>query len=96
MRDMAKTIKIDPVVARLRAQKAARERWAREDPRPAMRKVREGFRERLREEVRDEALQRGEHISEGEVARRAESRRKAHMDGMTLRSNSVRAARRAA
>lgn len=96
MRDMAKTIKIDPVVARLRAQKAARERWAKEDPRPAMRKVRDGFRERLREDVRDQARQRGEHLSEDEVARRAERKRKAHMDGMTLRSKSVRADRRAA
>jgi hypothetical protein len=93
---MAKTIKVDPVVARLRARKAARARWAKEDPRPAMEKVREGFRDKLREDVRDEARRRGEHLSEDEVTRRAESKRRAHLDGMSLRSKTLRASRKAA
>ncbi len=87
---------MDATARKLRARKAARARWAKEDPRPAMEKVREGFREKLREDVRDEARRRGEHLSEGEVTRRAESKRRAHLDGMSLRSKTVRASRKAA
>ncbi len=87
---------MDEVARKIRARKAARARWAKEDPRVAMKNVRDGFRKRLQEDVRDEAARRGEHLSEDEIVRRAESRRKAHMDGMTLRSKSVRAPRKTA
>ena len=68
-----------------RARKAAHARWAKHDPKEAMEEVRRGFQMKCLATVEDDAAERGEQISEEEAARRAESLRKAHMAGMTLR-----------
>ena len=68
-----------------RARKAAYARWAKHDPKEDLEDVRAGFRLRLRLQVIHEARAHGVSLTWEEIARRAESLRRSHMAGMTLR-----------
>jgi hypothetical protein len=60
---------------------AANVRWSRQDPRPFMEMVRQGQNVKWEREVREEAEG---PLSEGEIARRIDAKRRAHQNRMTL------------
>jgi hypothetical protein len=73
----------------LRASIAANSRWAREDPKPAMARVREHwFEKRFIDEVDPDRL-----LPEQERLRRARSAMRAHMMRMALASSRSRSKR---
>ena len=61
---------------------AANVRWSKQDPGPFMAKVREGLIQRWRTEVIQEAD--GIKLSQAEIARRIDNKRRAHLAKMTL------------
>lgn len=73
---------------------AAHARWAKYDPKAEMKAVREGLINKRRAEVLRAAEERGEDLSEEEIARRVQALHKAHMARMTLRSTQARGASR--
>ena len=81
---------LTPKERSLRASIAANTRWSREDPGPALAKVREGYTRRF-EDVVDPARS----LSEAERARRARAAMRAHMQSLSLKSSKARAARKA-
>jgi hypothetical protein len=68
---------------------AANKRWSKQDPHPFMEKVRAGQTVKWEEEVREEAEG---PLSEREIARRVESKRRAHLNRLTLASLAARKA----
>jgi hypothetical protein len=76
---------------RIRAQIAAHTRWARQDPREAMPKVRAGVEKHFLDEVDPDR-----RLPEAERQRRARAAMRAHMKRLALASSKARAARRQA
>lgn len=69
---------------------AANMRWGKEDPGPFMEKVREGLIQKWRLEVIAEAD--GLQLSQAEIARRIDCKRRAHQNRMTLAAMAARKA----
>ncbi len=79
---------LSPEQRSLRARTAAHTRWSREDPRPAMEVVREGYFARFENEVDPDRL-----LSDEERHRRAQSALRAHMSRLALASSRARSKR---
>jgi hypothetical protein len=75
----------------LRASAAAYTRWSRQDPKPALARVRVGYDLKWINQVDPDRV-----LPEAERNRRARAAMRAHMQLMALRSAKVRAAKRAA
>ena len=69
---------------------AANQRWSREDPGPFMERVREGLIQKWRQQVIAEAD--GLSLSQAEIARRIDCKRRAHQNRMTLAAMAARKA----
>ena len=80
---------VTPEVRRLAKQKAAHTRWSREDPKPALAKVREGRTRKYENQVDPDRI-----LPEAERQRRAESAFKADMAGLALKSAQARKRRK--
>ena len=76
---------LTPTERSLRASIAANTRWSREDPRPALAEVREGFARRFENQVDPDRV-----LSPDERARRAKRAMRAHMQSLSLRSAKAR------
>lgn len=83
-------VSLSPEQRSLRASVAANSRWSREDPKPALKRVRGGWQRRLEAEVDPDGV-----LSEAERSRRAQAAMRAHMQRMALKSSRARAARKA-
>jgi hypothetical protein len=70
---------------------AANERWSKQDPGPFMAKVRDGQIQKWRLQVIAEAD--GLQLSQAEIARRIDCKRRAHQNRMTLAAMAARKAR---
>lgn len=91
---MAKKRNVDPIVARLRAQKGAHARWARHDPVEGTAAARAAYRQGLRAQVLRDARARGEDsLTSEEIDARTRHLLMEHMRGMALRSKKARASR---
>jgi hypothetical protein len=84
-------IKLTPTQRRLRASRAALIRWSRENPAANAARGQRGLLARFEKEAREA----DPGASDAEIARRAESARKAHMTGLAFASSKARAARKA-
>lgn len=78
--------RLTPEQRSLRASIAANTRWSREDPKPALAKVRQGYRLKWINEVDPDRV-----LSEDERNRRATAAMRAHMQALSLKSAKVRA-----
>lgn len=79
-----------------RARIAGLTRSSRYDGHEVVAKARAAFDERFRREVIELAAERGEELTEAEVARRAQAALKAHMARLAFRSAKARSGRREA
>jgi hypothetical protein len=70
---------------------AALERWSKQDPGPFMARVRAGLEQKWLLEVVEEA--NGHYLTETEIKRRVECKRRAHQSKMTLAAMAARKAR---
>lgn len=77
---------LSPEQRSLRARTAAHTRWSREDPKPAMAKVRRGWFARFEDQVDPDRA-----LPEDERHRRAQSALQAHMARLALASSRARA-----
>jgi hypothetical protein len=82
---------LSPEQRTLRARMAANTRWSREDAHEGTEKARAAFANRFEREVDPDGL-----LPAAERTRRAECARKAHMQGLALKSARARQARRQA
>jgi len=69
---------------------AASVRWSKQDPKPFMARVRAGLEQKWVLEVLEEA--KGSYLTETEIARRVECKRRAHQSKMTLAAMAARKA----
>ena len=67
---------------------AANERWSKQDPKPFMERVRAGLTQKWVLEVLEEA--KGSYLTEAEIGRRVEAKRRAHYNRMTLAAMKAR------
>jgi hypothetical protein len=81
-------LSLSPEQRSLRASTAAFKRWSKEDPKPALAKVREGWWRRFEDEVDPDRK-----LPEQERHRRAEAAMKGHMARMALASSRARSKR---
>lgn len=87
---MAASTNLTPEQRRQRARIAALARWSREDPTANAHRAQAGLLDRFRREVAAEQPE----ITEPELTRRAEARRREHMVRMSFEASKARAERR--
>lgn len=85
---MSVPVSLSPEQRALRASIAANTRWSQEDPKPALAKVREGYRGKWLDQVDPDRV-----LPEAERNRRADAAMRAHMQRMALKSAKARAQR---
>ena len=77
--------RLTPEQKSLRAWIAANTRWSREDPKPAMEKLRAGYQQKWIDQVDPDRL-----LPEAERDRRANAAMRAHMQSLALKSSKAR------
>jgi hypothetical protein len=70
----------------MRARIAARARWSKEDPKPALARVRDGNLEKYRREI----LAEQPDVAEPELSRRADCRMREHMTRIAFERSKAR------
>jgi hypothetical protein len=79
---------LTPEQRSIRASVAANTRWSREDPRPALAKVREGWQRHWEDEVDPDRV-----LDPAERERRDQAALRAHMARLSLKSSRARSKR---
>lgn len=87
---MAASTNLTPEQRRLRARQAALARWSREDPTDNARRAQAGLLDKFRREITEEQPD----VTEPELTRRAEARRRQHMTRMSYAASRARTSRK--
>lgn len=86
---MAASTNLTPEQRRLRAQQAALARWSKQDPTENARRAQAGLLDKFRREIAEEQPD----VTEPELTRRAEARRRQHMTRMSYAASKARTAK---
>lgn len=87
---MAASTNLTPEQRRLRARQAALARWSKEDPTANAHRAQAGLLDKFRREITAEQPD----VTEPELTRRAEARRRQHMTRMSFEASKARTAKK--